>query len=152
MPSVDTSVWINAPIQRVYAVAQDNLAFPSFMEDVKSIELVSREGNTIVTDWVGIVSAFQLKVKWRQEDIWNDEARRCDFNQLKGDYDEMHGYWLFTEENGGTQFVSHVEYIYNVPGVGVLVGKIIHSLVVKNLEGVLNAIKERAEASPQAVV
>ena len=145
MPSIDTSVWINAPVDKVFTVAKDNLSFPLFMEDVKSVELVSSEGSTVVSDWVGIVSAFALKVRWRQEDVWDDVSKRCDFKQLKGDYDEMSGFWQFKSENGGTRFDSHVDYIYNVPGLGSVVGKIIHSLVAKNLEGVLQAIRQRAE-------
>jgi len=145
MPDVDTSVWINAPVDRVYQIAQDNLSFPGFMEDVQSVVLVEREGNRVVSDWVGIVSAFGLKVRWRQQDEWDDEDRTCAFVQLKGDYDQLSGTWRFTEENGGTRFDSHVTYVYVVPGLGPLVGKVIHHLVVKNLEGVLAAIKKRAE-------
>lgn len=146
MPDVESTIWINAPIDRVWEVAQDNLSFPEFMEDVQSVVLVGRDGDRVVTDWVGIVSAFGLKVKWRQQDEWDKEDRTCAFVQLKGDYDHMAGTWKFAEENGGTRFDSHVNYVYNVPGLGALVGKVVHHLVVKNLEGVLTAIKARAES------
>ena len=80
MPDVDTSVWINAPVDRVYQIAQDNLSFPGFMEDVQSVVLVEREGNRVVSDWVGIVSAFGLKVRWRQQD---DADFRCSQTRYK---------------------------------------------------------------------
>ncbi len=57
----------------------------------------------------------------------------------------MDGSWTFLEENDGTRFNSVVEYEYNVPTLGPLVKKVIHGIVTKNLENVLEAIKARAE-------
>lgn len=147
MPTVDTTVWINAPLDKVYAVARDNRAFPEFMDDVKSLEVVSEEGNCIVSDWVGIIPAFGLKVRWQQEDLWDDEEHSCKFRQTKGDYDKLEGIWRFRDENGGTRFDSSLEYEYVVPGLGPLVKKVVHNIVVKNMDGVLGAIKKRAEGS-----
>ncbi len=145
MPTVETSVWIDAPLARVYEIAKDNASFPEFMSDVKSLEIVETEGSRVVSDWVGIVPQFLLKVRWRQEDIWDDEAHVCKFRQLFGDYDQLEGSWSFGEENGGTRFDSVVEYEYNVPTLGPLVRKVVHSIVVKNMDNVLGAIKKRAE-------
>lgn len=146
MPIVETTTWINAPIQTVYDVSRDNEAFPEFMEDVKSLTVVEREGDTIISDWVGIVAKFGLKVRWRQKDVWNSETFTCEFEQVKGDYDKLKGTWKFREENGGTRFDSTVEYEYVVPGLGALVGQVIYGLVVKNMEATLAAIKRRAES------
>jgi uncharacterized membrane protein len=145
MPTVETTVWINAPLDRVYAIAKDNRSFPDFMKDVKSLTIVEESGNRVVSDWVGIVPTFGLKVRWRQEDVWDDQAHTCTFRQIQGDYDKMEGAWEFREENGGTRFDSRVEYEYNVPTLGPLVKKVIHGVVIKNLDNVLNAIKLRAE-------
>jgi uncharacterized membrane protein len=147
MPTVETTVWINAPLDRVYGIAKDNRSFPEFMKDVKSLTVVEEEGDRVVSDWVGIVPNFLIKVRWRQEDVWDDGAHTCTFRQLQGDYDRLDGIWRFSEEYGGTRFDSQVEYEYNVPTLGPLVKKVIHGIVVKNLENVLQAIKERAEAS-----
>src|SRR5579862_8022078 len=71
MPTVNVSVWINAPVERVYAIAKDNATFPEYMKDVQSITKVEEEGNRVVSDWVGIISTFGIKIRWRQEDIWD---------------------------------------------------------------------------------
>lgn len=145
MPTVESTIWIKAPLSKVYAIAQDNSAFPEFMKDVKSLDVVEKDGSRVISDYVGIVSAFNLKVRWRQEDVWDDEAKTCVFRQLSGDYDRLDGEWRFLEENGGVRFNSVVNYEYKVPGLGALVAKVIHSLVVQNIEGILKAIKDRAE-------
>lgn len=148
MPTVETTVWIEAPLEKVYAIAKDNRSFPEFMKDVKSLEIVEETGTRIVSDWVGLIPQFMLKVRWRQEDVWDDDAHRCEFRQLSGDYDKMEGHWQFAEEAGGTRFDSVVEYVYNVPTVGALIKKVIHGIVTKNLENLQSAIKQRAEGTP----
>lgn len=147
MPTVNTTAWINAPLEKVYAISKDNRSFPRFMKDVKSLEIVEEDGNRVVSDWVGLVPTFGLKVRWRQEDVWDDANHSCKFRQVSGDYDKMEGDWRFASENGGTRFDSVVEYEYNVPTLGPLVKKVIHGIVVKSMENLLEGIKGRAEGS-----
>src|SRR5690606_21150487 len=104
MPTVNTSVWIDATPEQVYAIARDNRSFPEFMEDVASITMLSEEGDAIVSEWVGKTPAFGLKVRWTQEDIWEPEAKTCRFKQVKGDYESMEGVWTLKAENNGTRF------------------------------------------------
>lgn len=145
MPTVASTVWIRAPLDIVYEIAKDNASFPEFMGDVKSLTIVERQGSRVVSDWVGVVPQFMLKVRWRQEDLWDDDAHDCTFRQISGDYDRLSGFWRFREENGGTRFESEVDYEYNVPGLGPLVKKVVHGIVRKNVDGILDAIKRRAE-------
>lgn len=147
MPTIETNVWVSAPLETVYAVAKDNASFPEFMEDVESLSIVEQSGPKVVSDWVGKIPSFGLKVRWRQEDLWNDDDYTCSFRQVSGDYDRMDGIWQFAREGEGTRFSSILNYEYNVPAIGSLIKKIIHGIVKKNMDGVLNAIKERAEKS-----
>jgi len=145
MPTIETSVWIDAPIDTVYEIAKQSESYPEYMQEVQSVTPVEREGNRFVADWVGIVPMFGLKVRWRQEEIWDDVAKRSEFRQLHGDYDFMLGNWSFSEENGGTRFKQHLEYEYNVPTLGPLVKRVIHSIVVKNLDAINEAFAKRAK-------
>lgn len=147
MPQVESTVWIDAPLDRVYGIAKDNRSFPEFMKDVKSLTVVESEGPRVVSDWVGEIPGFLIKVRWRQEDVWDDVAHSCRFRQVSGDYDKLEGTWTFLEENGGTRFNSDLEYEYNVPTLGPLVKKLIHGIVIKNMDGILGAIKQRAESA-----
>ena len=116
------------------------------MDDVQSVTVLERTATTVVSDWVGIIPTFRLKIRWQQEDLWDDEGHTCAFRQLKGDYDSLAGTWVFSEENGGTLFVTELDYEYNVPTLGPLVKRVIHTLVVKNLEGINKAFKKKAES------
>jgi len=88
MPTVTSSVWINAPLERVYAIAKDNRSFPEFMKDLESLTVVEEDGSRVVSDYVGTISAFGMKVRWKQEDVWDDAQHLCTFRQIEGDYDQ----------------------------------------------------------------
>jgi ribosome-associated toxin RatA of RatAB toxin-antitoxin module len=116
------------------------------MKDVKSVTPIEESENRFVSDWVGIIPTFGLKVRWTQEDLWDDATHTCRFRQLKGDYDKMEGIWTFSEEGGGTRFNQTLDYEYNVPTLGPLIKKVIHNIVIKNLENINEAFKQRAES------
>ena len=145
MPIVETTVWINAPLEKVYEIAKDNAKYPDYMKDVVSITPVEQEGNRLIADWVGLIPQFRLKVRWRQEETWDDATHSSVFHQVKGDYDKFEGRWAFSAENDGTRFVQFLDYEYNVPTLGPLVKKVIHAIVVKNLDNVNEAFRKRAE-------
>jgi ribosome-associated toxin RatA of RatAB toxin-antitoxin module len=144
MPTVETSVWIEAPLAKVYEIARQSEKYPEYMKEVVSVTPVEQDGPRLVADWVGVVPTFGLKVRWRQEEIWDDVNHTSAFRQLSGDYDKLEGTWVFLEEKSGTRFNQHLEYEYNVPTLGPLVKKVIHSIVVKNLEAINDAFTRRA--------
>ena len=146
MPIVETTCWIDAPLDQVFAIARDAERYPEYMKEVQSVTPVEREGDRLVADWVGIVPTFGLKVRWRQEEVWDPQNHSSTFRQVSGDYDRLDGSWTFLAEEGGTRFNQKLEYEYNVPTLGPLVKKVIHSIVVKNLEAINEAFRTRAEA------
>jgi ribosome-associated toxin RatA of RatAB toxin-antitoxin module len=145
MPSVNSSLWINAALPTVYEVAQDIERFPDLMEDLEALQVLSREGGAAVSLWSARISAFRMKVRWKQEDVWDDEARTCRFRQIEGDFDFMRGEWRFVQDSGGTRFHSSLEYEFRVPGLGSLAGSVIQGLIKKNLEAAMAAIGRAAE-------
>ena len=148
MPRIEQSVQIDAPLVRVYRIAKDVESFPQFMVDLQSLTLKERspDGARTVTDWVGLIREFRMKIVWTQEDRWDDEGHRDDFTMIKGDMDSMSGYWQFTSEGEEqTRFDSVVDYEYNVPLIGPMVKSLIKKKMTDNLQATLNAIRAKAE-------
>lgn len=150
MPVIEQSIWIHAPVERVYAIARDVERFPEVMPDLESVRVLERseDGSRTVTEWTGLVREFNnMRVKWTEEDIWDDCTHTCRFRLLKGDLQRMEGEWRFVEEEGGTRFLSRLEYDYNVPLLGTLVKNLIHKKLEENVQMVLEGIRKRAEES-----
>jgi ribosome-associated toxin RatA of RatAB toxin-antitoxin module len=147
MPRVESSIVINGDIERVYALAKDIESFPEFMPDVKSITVLERSesGDRTKVEWVGIVKEFKTTLKWVEEDIWDDAAKTCVFTLVKGDYSSYSGNWTFKTVDGGTEFVSIVDFEYDVPLIGALIKGLVAKKMKENVDNMLAAIKEKVE-------
>ncbi len=149
MPRIELTTTVNAPIDRVYEVARDVEAFPSFMEDLQSITVLERseDGNRTLTAWVGLIREFKMTIKWTQEDRWDSLSHRDDFTMVKGDMNSMSGWWQFSESDAATLFESLVDYEYDVPLIGPLIKALIRKKMEANLNAQMQAIKERSEVA-----
>jgi len=147
MPRVESSIIIKGDIEKVYSLARAVEEFPKFMPDVKSVTVLERneDGSRVIAEWVGVVKEFKLTVRWVEEDIWDHDAKTCDFNMLEGDYKSYSGRWTFTSVDGGTRFDSVVDYEYEVPLIGPLIKNLIFRKMKENVDNILAAIKTRAE-------
>ena len=148
MPTIENEVTVSAPLDRVYALAKDVESFPGFMPDVESLVVQERseDGTRTVTQWVGGASDFKLKIRWTEEDVWDDAAHVCKFTQLKGDYQSYGGEWTFSDLGGGqTRFSSVLTYEFEIPLIGPLLKKVVAKLMRDNTQRLLDAIKTRAE-------
>lgn len=148
MPHIENEVRVNAPLEKVYALAKDVEAFPQFMPDVESVHVAERsdDGQRTVTDWVGVASDFKLKIRWTEEDVWDDAAHTCRFSQVRGDYQTYGGLWTFTTEaDGSTKFASAIDYEIEIPLIGPLLKSLVAKLMRDNTQRILEAVKRRAE-------
>lgn len=149
MPIIEQTIEIKAPIASVWEIARNVEAFPQFMSDLQSLTLQDRspDGKRTVTEWVGMINAVKMKVRWTQEDVWDDANYSDTFKLIQGDMDRMEGTWKFLPISQNlTRFESVVDYDLNVPMVGPMVKGLIKKLMTQNLQSTLDAIKQKAES------
>ncbi len=145
---VTATAVIRAPLQEVYRQAQDVEAFPSFMPDLQSVRVLAREGNRTVTEWVGVIQG--RRVRWVEEDEWDDVAHRCAFRQREGDFTRYEGVWTFAPVPEGTRTTLTVDFELDLPLAGPLLSTLLRTLVRKNMESMLEALRLRLEGGAGA--
>src|SRR2546425_7195679 len=145
MAQVAATGFIRAPLDRVYALAKDVEAFPSFMPDVESIRVLQRDGSRTVTEWVGVVQGRRMR--WVEDDDWDDVRHVCTFRQWEGDFTRYEGTWTFAAVDQGTGTALVVDFALELPLAGALLSDLLKVLVRKNLESMLGAIKGRLETT-----
>ncbi len=145
MAQVAATAFIRAPLDQVYRLAKDVEAFPSFMSDVESIRVLQREGNRTVTEWVGVVQG--RRVRWVEDDDWDDARHVCSFRQRDGDFTRYEGTWTFSGTTQGTETTLVVDFELELPLAGALLSNLLKVLVRKNLESMLGAMKARLEGA-----
>jgi len=147
LPTLQHQIRIDAPPDAVYAVARDNERFPDFMPDVQRITVLERseDGSRQLVEWVGLIPAFKLTVKWTEEDLWDDVERTCRFRQVKGDFNEYGGLWRFVPDGDGCRFESEMTYELEIPTIGPLIRGVVRKIMDTNVQRLQAAIKDRVE-------
>lgn len=148
MAEVSATIVIRAPLADVYRVAKDVEAFPEFMPDVESIRVLERDGSRTVTEWVGLVQG--RKIRWVEEDHWDDASHLCTFRQREGDFTTYEGTWGFEAVPEGTRTTLNLVYEMDLPLAGALLSNLLRVLVRKNLESMLAALKGQLEGARPA--
>ena len=137
---------IAVPIDQVYALARAVENFPEFMPDLESVEVLERWNGNTVSRWVGLVQG--RKIRWVEEDIWDDRDYRCTFRQREGDFTRYEGTWRFEPVPEGTRTTIEVDFEMDIPLAGPLLSNLLRSLMRKNIHNMLAALKNQMEASP----
>lgn len=145
---MEVEALIRAPVEAVYALAKDVERFPEFMPDLESVRLVTRDGSRTVTEWVGRVQG--RRIRWVEEDTWDDTAYTCTFRQREGDFDRYEGVWNFEPVQAGCRTRLVVDFDLNVPFLGPLLANLVLLLMRKNVERMLDALRRRAEEGPSS--
>lgn len=145
MPYVERSIVISGDIESVYALAKDMERYPEFMPDVKSVKVISREGNTTLTEWVTSVEG--TPILWTEKDVFDDQNHRIDYRLVEGDLDKFEGSWTFRPTDIGTEVVLGVDYDFGIPELTALIGPTLHEKVGENSQMMLQGMKSRIEGS-----
>lgn len=146
MPEVSSSIVIRAPLETVYAKAKRVEDFPQFMPDLQSVRVLERNGEVpTLTEWVGTVEG--RRIRWVEEDRWDDATHRCRFQQREGDFDRYEGTWEFTADGPVTRTTISVEFEFGIPLIGRLLSGLLRVKMRENIDGMLRALQQQIEAT-----
>ncbi len=146
MARVEGALLIRAPLEAVYGLAKRVEDFPRFMPDLERITVLERRGDVpSVTEWVGIVEG--RRIRWVEEDAWDDAQHLCQFRQREGDFERYEGTWTFAPEDGGTRTTIVVDFEFDIPLIGGLLSQLLRVKMKENLEKMLAALQGQLESA-----
>lgn len=145
MPYVERSIVIRGSIESVYELAKDMERYPEFMRDVESVRVVERNGNRTVTEWETSVDG--TPILWTEQDVFDDENYRIEYELIEGDLDKFQGIWKFENTPEGTRVTLTVDYDFGIPELTNLIGPTLAEKVGENSEMMLQGMKHRIEGS-----
>ncbi|MEO7992978.1 MAG: SRPBCC family protein [bacterium] len=151
MGVVQATATIAASPADVMTVAQRVEEFPAFMPDVTGVSVLERDDSRgwSRVQWEAKVEVQSIRkmIRWVEDETWNLETRRCDFNQVSGDYKKYEGHWSFEPVEGGTAVTLVCDFDLGLPLVGALINRLLDKLMKDNCQAMLNAIKGRVEGA-----
>lgn len=136
-------------IDTAFRIASEVEKYPDFMPDVKSVEVLERRDDGYArVAWVGHVSVASInkEIKWIEEAWWDSATHSSRFELLEGDYKHYRGSWTFESVPGGTRIRLDIDFDLGLPLVGALIARLLDKIMKDNIDGMLRAIKERAES------
>ena len=140
------SIEIDAPIERVYAVAADVEGAPRWQPEMKEAEVLSRDadGNQVLVHTAVDAKVRTLQLELRFE---YDEPSGIRWTQEEGDLKSVDGYWSFDDLGDGRTRATYgmtidlgrmLGMVIRGPLVGVLRGQLVDSMPEK-LKGFVEA-------------
>ncbi len=149
MPTVESTLTIEAPAAQVYAAARDRIEdLAAFLDSVEAIEVLEREGPRTVSRWAGSVDTpfgQAIKFKWTEADTWDDEALTCTFEQTEGDFDLYKGVWAFSDSDGSCLCALQIEFAKDIPGIGAMIQGLLQGKVQEMADNTLAGLKRMVE-------
>ena len=144
MPKIETSITINAPVEKVFSYLQDNpmnlLEIWPNMVEIKDIQQLPKGGTRF--RWAYKMAG--IRFKGTSEDIEYIANQRV-VSKVKGGTDATY-IWTFQPKDGATEMTVEVDWTIPLP----VLGKLAEALIVKQQERefavVLANLKDRMEA------
>jgi uncharacterized membrane protein len=144
MPKIDTTITINAPVEKVFSYLQDNpmnlLEIWPNMVEIKDVQQLPKGGTSF--RWAYKMAG--IRFKGTSEDIEYIANQRV-VSKTKGGIETTYT-WTFQPKDGGTEMAVEVDWAIPLP----VLGKLAEALIVKQQERefavVLANLKDRMEA------
>ncbi len=143
MPYVETKAVIKAEPQKVYDIVKDMAAYPNFMKDLVSVEILERGENYTISHWVSNVDG--RKIIWTERDIFYPEEKKITYAQTEGDLKKMEGAWNIVPQEDGCEVTLAVDFEFGIPMIAGLLNPILKKKIRENSENMLTSIKEQIE-------
>ena len=119
MPYVESKTTIKGDGAKIYDIIKDMAAYPNFMHDLVSVEILERGENYTVSHWVSNVDG--RKIVWTERDTFYPEELKITYAQTEGDFE------------------------FGIPMIAGLLNPILKKKVRENSENMLNSIKAQIE-------
>ncbi|MCK4486383.1 MAG: SRPBCC family protein [Desulfobacterales bacterium] len=129
---------IQAVRQQAYAIMKDVERYPEYMASVKSIEVLERNQDMLITRWDADIEG--APVNWVQNVWMKDESQEMTFEATEGDFDVFRGKWSVSQSGTEVWLKLIVEYKLGIPVIEEVLGPVLEEKVKANSEAMLEAI------------
>lgn len=140
MHTLEVSVKIKAPTNKVYHLIRNMRLFPSFMPNVKKLEILKEKGDTNISRWeVDIEGAH---IVWKEKNVFDDRNNQMRFNMLEGDYNNYSGEWFVKSDGNSSRLHLKVNIDWGIPSFEKIIGSILERKQRIILRSMLTAIRD----------
>ena len=144
MARIEVSTRIKGPAERVYHTVKDMEDFPNFIRDIKSLKVIERLPDKIITAWDIEIKGRPLS--WKEEDVFDDGKLELSFSAFEGEYKQYQGRWKVRPQRNYAELSIELDFDWGAPMLEKYIGKTLKKRARLALLGMLLAIKKKVEA------
>jgi len=133
---------VAASAEDAYRIVVEIEQFPEFMENVKSVKILSAKGDRKVIAWEMMIDDAPLE--WTEEVCYDKDRFRVEFCATDGIFERFDGYWQVSPDTTGSRIDLDLEYEIGLPEIAHIISPILKDRLIMNLESMLIAIQNRA--------
>lgn len=142
MPIVHTKHATDKSVDVVWAALLDCEAFPSYMDEVVAVELLSVEGTQRVARWAVMLKGSELE--WDEAEVIDHERHRIEFRQLEGDLAYFTGHWHVTDAGQATLVELYVDFDIGIPLMADMLNPVAARALEDNSKAMLASLSDSA--------
>lgn len=143
MPYIETKTLIKGEGRKIYEIISNMQAYPDFMQDLISVDILERGEGYTLSHWVSDVDG--RKIVWTEKDEFYPEDLKITYRQTEGDLKKMEGEWKIKEEGGCCEVSLSVDFEFGIPMIAGLLNPILKKKVRENSDNMLRALKGQIE-------
>ncbi len=143
MPYVESKAVIRGDSKKIYDIISNMVAYPDFMHDLVSVEILEKGENYTISHWVSNVDG--RKIIWTERDVFYPQDFKITYAQTEGDLKKMEGQWLIVPHGESCEVTLSVDFEFGIPMIAGLLNPILKKKVRENSENMLNSIKTQIE-------
>ncbi len=143
MSQINAYTTIRENKEIIYDLLKNLEKFPTFVHDIKSIRIIRRQRNVLITEWM--ITIDGVDVIWTEEDTFVDQDTKIKFRMLEGDYDSYEGEWTIEDTPTGVRLRLFANIDWGAPRLVRYVKPILERKTRQAFKTFLMAIKKEIE-------
>ncbi|WP_100484830.1 type II toxin-antitoxin system RatA family toxin [Mycobacteroides abscessus] len=112
--------------------------YAKYTDAVRSIEVTWRQGDILISDWS--VNFRGGVLEWTERDELDEAGKRIYFKQTEGDFVQMHGKWLVTDQEGAVQVKFWAEFDMGIPTLEPIINPVAMRALKDNIGRILRGL------------
>lgn len=144
MTTVEVSLQVAAPIERIWNILCHMETFPQKMKNVEKVEVLEQGPDWTVTAWRAKIQGGIFQ--WRERDVFDAVRHQIRYDQISGDLRIFRGEWrLEALVDNLTQVTLLTEFEFGMPMLAPILNPVARMAIRENATTMLQAIGKLAE-------
>ncbi|GAA4681515.1 type II toxin-antitoxin system RatA family toxin [Phytohabitans rumicis] len=151
MRHVEISAFIpGANPTEVFDTLSDFARYPELVEIVRAVTVTPAVGDgPVLSTWEVLFRNGILR--WTEEDWLHRDRLTIDFVQTEGDFEELTGGWVVTQQPDGVGVVFYNDFDFGIPSLATIIDPVAERVLTETIQLILGRLFEGATFPPARV-